>query len=104
MSSNQVESLNQILTDVVANRKALANQVETQKQQVEIGLAQLVKFDTLISLLQVGLDSPVVLEAAATQEAANATISPIGAGAAANEAAALLAGQSAQVAVNGAQG
>jgi hypothetical protein len=78
--SQQSDTLNQILVDVVANRKNLAAQIDTQKQQVEVGIAQLAKFDVLIATLQVTLDSDDVLAAAATQEAANATVSPTGAG------------------------
>ncbi len=85
--SQQIETINQVLVDIVANRKNLASQIETQKQQVEIGIAQLAKFDTLIAVLQVSADSPAVLEAAQTQEAANATVSPTGAPETANDAA-----------------
>lgn len=95
-NSTQVETLNQILTDVVANRKRLADETDTHRQQIEIGEAQLGKFDTLIALLQVGLDTPAYLGAATVQEAANATVSPTGAAAAANEAAAVPAQESGQ--------
>lgn len=87
--TTQSDTLNQILTDVVANRKNLASQIETQQQQLEIGQAQLGKFDTLIATLQVALDTPAVLEAATQQEAANAIVSPTTAPAAANEGSAV---------------
>src|SRR5271168_3695860 len=94
----QIETLEQILKDVIANRKVLADQLETQKQQAEVGVAQLGKFDTLIATLQVTLNSPAVLDAASVQEAANATVSPTGAGSAANEPAAPAPAESAQAA------
>jgi hypothetical protein len=87
MSTKQSETLNQILTDVIANRKNLSDQIGTQKQQLEIGVAQLEKFDTLIASLQVTLQAPNVLDAVAQQEAANAVVSPIGAEGAANDVA-----------------
>jgi hypothetical protein len=87
-NSPQVETLNQILTDVVANRKNLASQLETQQQQIEVGTAQLAKFDTLIATLQVALDTPASMEAILQQEAANAVVSPTDAAAASNDAAA----------------
>jgi hypothetical protein len=77
--SQQLETLAQVLKDITANRKALADQTDTQRQQVEVGVAQLAKFDTLIATLQVVVESPNVLEAILTQEAANATVSPTGA-------------------------
>lgn len=86
MSNPQTETLNQILTDVLANRKNLADQRETHKQQVEIATAQLAKFDTLIATLQVVTLAPNVLDAVIQQEAANAIVSPTGAAAAANDA------------------
>lgn len=89
----QQETLNQILTDVLANRKNLADQIETQKQQQEVGVAQLAKFDTLIATLQVVTLAPNVMEAVLTQEAANALVSPTDAAAPANDAAALPAEQ-----------
>ena len=95
MSDTQLETVNQVIKDIVANRKNLADQVEVQKQQVEVGIAQLAKFDSLISVLQVASNSPKVLEAALVQEAANATVSPTGESAAANEPAADTAPQSA---------
>ncbi len=94
MSTPQAETLNQILTDVLANRKSLADQIETQKQQQEVGIAQLAKFDTLIATLQVVTLAPNVMEAVLTQEAANALVSPTGAAPASNDAAAVTAGQS----------
>jgi hypothetical protein len=89
--TTQSDTLNQILTDVVANRKNLASQIETQQQQLEIGQAQLGKFDTLIATLQVALDTPAVLEAATQQEAANAIVSPTTAPAPVNEGSAVAA-------------
>lgn len=94
MSTPQAETLNQILTDVIANRKNLADQIATQKQQQEVGEAQLAKFDTLIATLQVVTLAPNVMDAVLTQEAANALVSPTGAATAANEAVAVPAGQS----------
>lgn len=86
MSTPQAETLNQILTDVLANRKNLADQVDSQKQQVEVGEAQLTKFDTLIATLQVVALAPNVMDAVVQQEAANALVSPTGAASAANDA------------------
>jgi len=76
MTDTRTDTLNQVLTDIVANRKNLANQLDTQRQQIEIGEAQLGKFDTLIATLQVSLDTPAVLDQIAQQEAANALVSP----------------------------
>lgn len=83
----QSETINQVLTDVIANRKNLADQVATQKQQVEVGIAQLAKFDTLIAALQVVQLAPNVMDAIIQQEAANAIVSPTGASGAANDTA-----------------
>ena len=52
MSDTQLETVNQVIKDIVANRKNLADQVEVQKQQVEVGIAQLAKFDSLIAVLR----------------------------------------------------
>lgn len=86
----QSQTLEQILTDVLANRKNLADQVANQRQQIDVGVAQLAKFDTLIATLQVTLLAPNVLDAVLTQEAANAVVSPTGASGAANDAASRL--------------
>ncbi|MFI5397588.1 MAG: hypothetical protein ACHQ9S_18785 [Candidatus Binatia bacterium] len=94
----QVETLTQVIKDIVQNRKNLADQIVTQKLQVEVGEAQLVKFDSLIAVLQVASNSPKVLEAALVQEAANATVSPTGESTAANEPAADVASAPAKVA------
>jgi hypothetical protein len=87
MSTKQSETLNQILTDVLANRKNLADQLATQKQQIDIATAQLEKFDTLIATLQVVTLAPNVLDAVVDQEAANALVSPISAAGASNDVA-----------------
>lgn len=76
MNQANIDTFNQILTDVVANRKNLVNQLDTQRQQIEIGEAQVAKFDTLIASLQVTLDTPAILAAIEAQEAANALVSP----------------------------
>ena len=96
--SEQVETLTQVASEIVASRKALVEQLEGAKLQLEVGAAQLKKFDTLIATLQVAIDTPAVLEAALVQEAANATISPPGPAAASNEAAPGIAAESAQAA------
>lgn len=96
MSTKQSETLNQILNDVIANRKNLADQVATQRQQVEVGVAQLEKFDTLIATLQIATLAPNVLDAVAEQEAANALVSPTGAAGAANESAPAVESEQAQ--------
>jgi hypothetical protein len=92
----QSETLSQILTDVLANRKNLADQVATQRQQVEVGVAQLEKFDTLIATLQVVALAPNVMDAVIEQEAANAIVSPTGAEGEANESASSAPQESAQ--------
>lgn len=96
MSTQQTETLNQILTDVLANRKNLADQVANQKQQVEVGEAQLTKFDTLIATLQVVTLAPNVLEAVSEQEAANALVSPTSAAGASDSAAPAVESEQAQ--------
>lgn len=96
MSNPQSDTLNQILVDVIANRKNLADQLANQKQQLEVGEAQLTKFDTLIASLQVVTMAPNVLDAIAQQEAANALVSPTGAATAANDAAPAALPESAQ--------
>lgn len=94
--TKQADTLNQILTDVSANRKNLADQIATQKQQIEVASAQLEKFDTLIATLQVVALAPNVLDAVVEQEAANAIVSPTGAAPAANDVAAAAVVESAQ--------
>lgn len=86
MSTPQTDTLNQILTDVLANRKNLSDQRDQHLMQAEIAVAQLAKFDTLIATLQVVTLAPNVLEAVVQQEAANAIVSPTSAPAAANDA------------------
>lgn len=98
MSTKQTETLNQILTDVMANRKNLADQISTQRQQVEVGVAQLEKFDTLIATLQVVGMAPNVLDAVIEQEAANALVSPTGAAGATDGAAPAVESEQAQAA------
>lgn len=97
MSTPQTDTLNQILTDVLANRKNLSDQRDQHIMQTEIAAAQLAKFDTLIATLQVVTLAPNVLEAVVQQEAANAIVSPTGAAAAANDTAATALGKPAEV-------
>lgn len=97
--SEQLENLTQVATELVAQRKSLFEQLDGLKVQQEVGAAQLKKFDTLIAVLQVAVDTPAVLDAALTQEAANATVSPSGPAEAANEAAAGITPEAAPAAV-----
>lgn len=71
MSADVIATLTQILSDVQNNRNSLASQVDTQKQQVEIGVAQLAKFDTLIAALQTVIVDEQALENIVVQQAAN---------------------------------
>lgn len=104
MSNKHTETLSQILADVMANRKNLADQVATQRQQIEVGVAQLEKFDTLIATLQVVALAPNVMDAVIEQEAANAIVSPTGAEGAANDVASPALNEPAQVVSADAQG
>jgi len=61
MSEEIKETLTQVLDDVIKNRAQLANQVMQQGQQIEVGKAQLVKFDGLIAALQHSVSSEVHL-------------------------------------------
>lgn len=73
--SDTKETLSQVIDDIIKNRANLANQVVQNKQSVEVGEAQLVKFDTLIASLQVALNMEGFMDAVAIQEAANAAAS-----------------------------
>jgi hypothetical protein len=75
--SQTKETLTQVLTDVLANRVNLSNQLDQQKQQLEIGQAQLDKFDILIASLQTSVANDTALEAIDTQHAANKAVSSI---------------------------
>jgi hypothetical protein len=96
--SQSIETLTQVLNDVAANRKNLAEQLDTQRQQIEVGEAQLIKFDTLIAALQVAVSAPNVMELIEQQEAANAIVSPTGAAGIPDAAAGNAANESAQAA------
>ena len=72
------ETLSQVMTDVIANRANLASQLATQKQQLEIGQAQLVKFDQLIASLQIVTADDDLLSAVDDQHAANAAVADSG--------------------------
>jgi hypothetical protein len=55
MTVNVKEHLTKIINDVVANRANLANQVEAQKQQLDVNQSQLEYFDTIIAGMKVQL-------------------------------------------------
>jgi len=78
MTAVTKETLAQVLDDVVRNRAQLANQVVQQEQQIEVGKAQLVKFDTLIAALQVSVGSDENLAIVEQQTAANAAAGEAG--------------------------
>jgi cell division septum initiation protein DivIVA len=69
------ENLDALLNDIVNNRKHLANQVEQSKQSMEVGIAQLAKFDVLIATLQLAQSNGTMIEQIETQAAANAAVS-----------------------------
>lgn len=70
--SNTKETLSHVMADIIANRKNLSDQLNTQKQQLEVGEAQLVKFDQLIATLQVASSSDELVAQIDDQAAVNA--------------------------------
>jgi hypothetical protein len=73
--SNTKETLSYVIDDIIKNRAQLANQVVQQEQQIEVGKAQLVKFDALIAALQVATSSDAHLAQVDEQAAANTAVS-----------------------------
>jgi cell division septum initiation protein DivIVA len=72
------ETLAFVLDDIIKNRAQLANQVAQQEQQIEVGKAQLVKFDTLIATLQVASSTDAHIAQVDEQAAANIAASDAG--------------------------